>query len=450
MGKKIVEAILWSELKKTFSNKTKDIDLIKNLNSCITDKDYVYYSEVPFGEQIIKNGKLLKDEFELKINPKIKINQETFISDIGYSSDPLGLVIDNYLEVVGYNRKDQILKIDRNNKFTLNQKYPVLYNRIYSEQLFGLFGTLNYFSNSKTEIEEEWDVFSGNVTFEIDFPYNNLTEKLHIIQSTDTNELTLRDLFFKNYITEIERRIELFKLLDEIPTAKVIIFPLSVVKNLFDKSIFKELFLIAWQQSFDLRNSIFEIDTFYNLISPRNSKNSNSKFQAILLHYIYKVIHNKANILVPIDETHFLFEIWKKLLDVNSISIDKTEIDEKLKYKKTIPFIYVYESLKNNDFGLISMKALPIKSNIIVNDFGNEVDALKKNQTFIWSKIENFSKESNSEVSLINAYGNPRGIIVEDREKLREFLAKKMNLMPSNFNLVNDEFCNLLLLKFPN
>ncbi len=107
--------------------------------------NYVYIVRFEFGDKIITNGRFEKDDMEMENNAWNKTLFD-FKTDVNYSDDPLGIVLNNYVEVYTENKSIT----DKNQIY----QYTIPLKIIGKGDLFGLFGTLDYLDRDKEKQDQ--------------------------------------------------------------------------------------------------------------------------------------------------------------------------------------------------------------------------------------------------------------------------------------------------------
>lgn len=381
MTKKI-NVISWDEAKKMLptSNPNKTFcDLFSKVCKDLKDskKDYVYHIQLKFGDKFIDKGARYSFEdngfsLENKINGVTK-NKTDFKNDLKYSNntvDPLGMVLNNHIEVYSEN---ELLNIS-------GSKYRVHLNSIKAGELFGLFGTLD-FLNTDTEIgNQDWYAMAGNSCFEVLFPFSNTTDYDKINNDSNSNKSFLNT----QIATNIDEKIKFFKeyvdICDKNWKTDIIYFP----KHFFEinNSEFKiKLYEIGWTQSKASRNFLFENKTLSDIIDTIDGKSAlknNKHLLNFLLDYIMKASKGKAYVLKPLkDDKHIL-----------SIALNKFKEDiftYLTNSKNYIPVILHYDTITNqNDWGCLAIDSIPILLNypqINLNNLEKDLNEIKTKST---------------------------------------------------------------------
>lgn len=389
MTKKI-NVISWDDAMKMLPtpNPNKEFcDLVSKVCEVLkTDKkDYVYHIQLEFGEKFIDKGArcLFEDNgftFENKITGVTK-NKHDFKNDLDYTLDPLGMVIKNHIEVYSEN------EISKSGS-SIN-KYRVHLNSIKEGELFGLFGTLDYFNNDKKNNNQDWYAMVGNSCFEILFPFQNDTVYTEITKITNPNSSFLN----KQIATTVDNKINFFKsyvnICDKNWRTDIVYFPKHFIEA--NNSEFKiKLFEIGWAQSKSSRNFLFENKALSDIIDEVGGKTTlknNKHLLNFLLDYIIKASTGDAYVLKPLkDDKHIL-----------NVALDKFKQDISAylsKSKNHTPVILHYDTIAiKNDWGCLAIDSLPILLNYPqINPNGLEED------------LNNINKKNSKSLSLPDFY----------------------------------------------
>ena len=156
MSKQKLQIKSWAEVSEMLPKEAQETEFVVAVNKIAedlagTNKDYVYYTEFEFGKKLIDKGKIDLSQFTIDRN-KYDITTTNFKTDLDYSVDPLGIVIEGFIEAF----VETICN---------TQKFRVPIKTIPSGEVFGTFGTLdNYCGITNKYGEREWFVASGNVS----------------------------------------------------------------------------------------------------------------------------------------------------------------------------------------------------------------------------------------------------------------------------------------------
>jgi hypothetical protein len=383
MTKKI-NVISWNEankmLPKSHPNEAFCKLVTKICESLKKDKkDYVYHIQLGFGDKFIdKGGRYLFEDngfsFENKAKDITK-NKTDFKNDLKYSKDtvdPLGMVLKNHIEVYSEN---ELL----NKSGSPINKYRVHLNSIKAGELFGLFGTLDFF-NTDTEIgNQDWYAMAGNSCFEVLFPFANSTDYDKINKDFNPH----KDFLNTQIATNIDEKVAFFKkyinICDENWKTDIIYFP----KHFFDANNpeFKiKLFKIGWTQSKSSRNFLFENKTLSDIIDTVSTKCTfkNSKHLLnFLLDYIIKASKGNAYVLKPLKDNDHILSI--------ALNKFKEDISTYLSGKNSCtPVILQYDRITDKDWGCLAIDSIPILLNypqINLNNLESDLNEIKSKGT---------------------------------------------------------------------
>lgn len=380
MTKKI-NVISWDEANKMLPNSHPNeafCELVTEIcNSLKNDKkDYVYHIQLGFGDKFIdKGGRYLFEDNGYSIENKAKDitkNKVDFKNDLKYSNDtvdPLGMVLKNHIEVYSEN---ELLSIN-------GSKYRVHLNSIKAGELFGLFGTLDFF-NADTEIgNQDWYAMAGNSCFEILFPFSNSTDYDKINKDTNPN----KDFLSMQIATSIDEKITFFKkyinICDKNWRTDIIYFPKHFIEA--NNSEFKiKLYEIGWAQSKASRNFLFENKALSDIIDNVDSKSAlknNKHLLNFLLDYIIKASKGNAYVLKPLkDNKHILSVALNKFKNDISTYLEKST--------NCTPVILHYDRITGSDWGCIAIDSIPILLNypkITLNNLESDLNEIKTKST---------------------------------------------------------------------
>lgn len=380
MAKKI-NVISWDEAKGMLPESHPNKEFCKLVSEiCTTLKkskqDYVYHIQLGFGDKFIdKGGRCLFEDNGYSIENKIDgITKDKidFKKDLAYSAstvDPLGMVLTNHIEV--YSENELLKKSGSSIK-----KYRVHLNSIKAGELFGLFGTLDFFNKDTVIGNQDWHAMAGNCCFEILFPFCNDTDYGEITRNWDPKKNFLstqiainideKVAFIKNYIDICDTNWK----------TDIIYFP----KHFFEanNSEFKiKLFEIGWTQSKASRNFLFENKTLSDVIDKVNSRSAlknNKHLLNFLLDYIIKASKGNAYVLKPLkDEEHILSIALNKFKEDISSYLNKDN--------KYTPVILHYDRIiGNDDWGCLAIDSIPILLNypqINLNSLESDLNNIK-------------------------------------------------------------------------
>ena len=429
MTEQNVQVKSWEEISKMLSKESHKIEFVSALNEIAkrlkkTKTDYVYYAEFEFGTKLIDKGKINLNQFVINENT-YSLNKTNFKHDLNYSNDPLGFVVEGYLEIVTNNLSEF------NNK---KKNYFTLLNRINRNELFGVFGTLDkLYDTVQNDIEEKWDAYAGDVTYEISFPWENTSDTLFNFNSD------LKKLFDINEnVCSSEQKINFYKELfsneNELPKVKVVYFPKHFVEDIKGSDFHNELLKIGWKQSTFLRNLQLEFKTIMDTVSGlsvRESLTHSLDFLAFFVQHIIYTHKGSGYALTPAVNDVFLKALLSKIKAKNLLYFkNKTHF---------IPLFFKYEKLKTNQTGLISVISIPILLNYKIKDFKVLCTELKK----ILSKID----DKYGIVGYANTKSENLSILCFDKLK-DDYLTQAFTIQEKdNINVSCNEFSNIILLK---
>lgn len=358
MTKKQISVLSWDNALKLLSPKKRNTEFCTIISAVSEDlkkqnKNYVYFIQFEFGDKIIDSGSIISfDEYaiENKMQGVTKTLQD-FKNDLSYSNDPLGMVVQNHLEV--YSENDLL----NSSGLKLNT-YRVHLNTINEGGLFGVYGTLDYFNADESKNASDWNVLAGNSCFEILFPFENDTVISEICKPLNGNAKFLN----KKIASNVEEKIKFIK--QYIGTCNkdwrtgVIYFPFHYIsaKNL---PLNINLYKTGWDQSKSSRNFLFEnkvlTDIIYSLDSTVSFKH-NKHLLNLILHYIIKSSNGEAYVLKPLKDNNHILNI--------ALEKFKEDIFSFLhKGQKFVPVILYYDKLNERDFGCIPVDSIPILLN---------------------------------------------------------------------------------------
>lgn len=379
MTKKI-NVISWDEANNMLP-KSHPNEAFCNLVSkiCTTLKeskqDYVYHIQLGFGDKFIdKGGRFLFEDngysFENKVKD-ISKDKTDFKNDLKYSNDtvdPLGMVLKNHIEVYSEN---ELL----NKSGSSINKYRVHLNSIKAGELFGLFGTLDFF-NADTEIgNQDWYAMAGNCCFEILFPFSNDTDYGKITKDQNPNKGFLSTQIATNVDDKISFIKNYINICNSNWKTDIIYFP----KHFFEvnNSEFKiKLFEIGWAQSKASRNFLFENKTLSDVIDTVDSKSAlknNKHLLNFLLDYIIKASKGNVYVLKPLKDYEHILSI--------ALNKFKEDISTYLNGKNSCtPVILHYDRITDKDWGCLAIDSIPILLNypqINLNDLEYDLNEIK-------------------------------------------------------------------------
>ncbi len=353
-------------------------------------KNYVYKVRLGFGDRLIENGRLSTDSFQIGRNEFGK-NISDLINDLNYSNDPLGFITKNHLEAY-----TKITSADRK-----LGSYTILLKRIKNGEFLGLFGTLNYLSKIRTlnRFKQDWHVVSGNVCFNILFPFHNGEEK----QLLEDSFLSRNIIEWKSVFSNGENTAEFLKKYIPDWESEVLFFPKHYIDKLQKDSTHKELQLLlfneGWKQQMTSQNALLEDTSLSDIISIKRQSGMVHKpfFLNLAYRYIVDSSRSKAPLLIPLKNS---FE-HPVCMAIDSFKKQNLEYFNRQKSAEPLPFIY--DKLdESQTWGILSLNYLPVLYNYELQNSPQFVKDLR----MIYSVIPN---ELKSEYKLpdFRVFGNP-------------------------------------------
>jgi len=436
MTKKEITVLSWDQAEAKFPKNHSNqgiFDGLNQINSSLTaEEQFVYHAKYEFGEKIIHKGRLHLDDYEVAAN-KYRRSIDDFKKDVGYSNDPLAIILTNYVEVYTENTCDR-------------DSYPVPLNIIREGDIFGVFGTLDILANcpnSDNLKERDWYVVAGNISFHIAFPFGNQTE-LELLSSE------LQPFFAESENTYTTRGNHKVKFIKEHVSnwfVEVIYIPRHYLQKLksLDMIFFENLlFKKGWHQSSPLRYALFEDTTISDLLSatPKKYLTHEKIFLSKVYLYLTQCFFKNAIIYKPLlSEDHVINKAIVEFKDRNQKYFQKSKCVEPL------PFISGF--LDEGGWGLLSYYHLPI----IYNYKPESLTDLIKDLASLRSKIQGNQVIANKQryiLPKIYAFGN-RGStsnsLIQDSKEIKDFIAKTFNKAEEQVNLTSKDFTNIILIK---
>jgi hypothetical protein len=445
MASKEIDVLSWDEAQKLLSSakKSLNLELLETFNEIShllkqKNNDYVYHLRLEFGDKIIDKGKMSLEELNVKLS-SFKKTKEDFKNDIQYSDDPLGIVLNNHVEVFTDNKSHA-----GGNHWL----YTLPLNTLESGDLFGVFGTLDYFSGIKNyTTSREWYARAGSISYSIAFPFHNSFETEFLECLAKYGHLSGKDE--KQEETPGDNKVEFIKDFIEDWFVDIAYIPKHFFEEIpyeLKRKICNILYDIGWKQSAPLRNTMFEDTTIYNLISnSRSTKFKHDKnFLNILYGYLFDAYNGNALVMKPlIDKEHVIHRAIKgfKRKNKNYFSINKA--------KEPLPFIF--GRLKDDiDWGIVSIYHLPIIYNYEIQS----LNILLKDLYSINNKIDGITNINNNyKLPKLEGYGNTGGkgtVKVQKTAEIRNLMSETFKIKCDKINLNSKEFSNLLLIKKEN
>ena len=448
MASREINVISWESAQILFQEKKNTLN--EELLGVLTEiseilkpekNDYVYLLKLGFGDKIINRGKTIINKQNLTdfdshfkvIGGAYKKNKLDFINDILYTDDPLGIVLSNYIEVYALNKC-----IGSSDDY-----YTVPLNKIEAGEFFGVFGMLDYITDTSPSKESRvWYARAGTVSFSIAFPFHlDLYEELeceslftHLSGKQNKPEVTPGD----NKVEFIRRYLDNWHVdIAYIPKH----FFEKIPSNLKNR-LYYYLFKIGWDQSTYLRNTLLEDTIIYDHIVSSEKIKHDKGFIYLLYQYLYKAHHGDSIVLKPLlDEKHVVNIAIKEF---------KRKSNDYFESKKSLePLPFYYDTLKNNsEIGFVSIFQLPIlnKYNII------SLHQVLADLHLIQIKIETYPNIDNIHmIPKIIGYGSTGGsakVKQNDFNLLRPLIAKSFSIKDEKvLKYGARDFQNLLLIK---
>jgi hypothetical protein len=389
-------------------------ELLKTINliyeTLEDDKKYVYMLELSYGDFVIYNGTINKEE----ITGNEKNN---FFNDISYSDDPLALVIHNQIEVYTINRCDNRRRVikefsRRRENFVEDKEYIVPLNTIKEGDFYGVFGTLDSLSGIELPANHgmDWFAVAGISSFIFDFPF--------FYSTVNINEDYCK--YFKqhrdncpSYYTGREQIDFIKDLLPKYKT-RVIYFPGHIFRisnsQLLEK-LHYYLLIKGWAQYSPLRNIAFENKVLTDILKNISLENE-TEFIIKLFDYLRNVFSGNAKILRPLisDEKHFLNDAINNFKDHCKDYFNNEK-------KHILPLCYIYDDSKAIEVGILSLTNLPILKNYRYTNLKDVIDDLKEvNDAFINKHLTNYTLN----LEKIKAFGgldryNPKKVVYKTK-----------------------------------
>jgi len=367
-----IEKIDWNEIKNElidFLDPTV-YSILDQLSSHLNNDslDYIYTIKYKYGLNIYKNGKFELSNFE--DNNMLKI----FKNDIKYNSnDPLGIVIENYIEV--YEKEEFQDKND-----TKNMYFPI--NRISKGQFFGTFGFSDYLVKRVDSYSYTWNISSGSRSilcilpnFSRQFPNRSKEELANILclkDHTDRSAFLQNDYLLLKHVYENCLRKEW--------NSRILVFPKQWITdyNHFSKDFHFFILKNAWIQSIYSRNKLLShvgYNDFINL-----SGEDRLTFYPVL-EYVKNIRKGLTYVLKKVKDSED--EIIE---DVQRYLVEKFNDFNKQTDRKKYPIILKFELLKeSNDWGIFSLSIPQFYGHISKNKSSENIQKmiaiLKKDTT---------------------------------------------------------------------
>ncbi len=321
-----------------------------NIKSDFPTKDYVYLVTYEFGSTIVNRGTTKVAESNL-VYPDSKyqfIRKNDVLNDLSYSSDPLGVILNNEAVIV----QDETIIEKKVEK--VKRQVPI--GRLSESDFLGVFGTVNYLTNSsKSRLSNQnWSVIAGNPFFQLNFQFNDSSGIHHDMQ-----------LEYGNYFYEeedlIDRNIPFLEKLNCANHTNVIYIPQFVFTGgadfgfSFSSEIFKkDLFSVGWMQSEHLRNKYFDDSSSKKLLEYSLSKVGMKEDKYIALYFhLLRISLGEDDGFLPISNDDAEFSYLRSFIKKNETYFSKTS--------SYAPVIFKLKRIKSkNDFAVISLIDSPI------------------------------------------------------------------------------------------
>lgn len=425
----------WKEVFNMLSEDDKVSKFVETMNIIANElkkdkKNYVYYTEFEFGKILIDNGKINLGQFEYDKND-FNVFQSTINDDLNYSPDPLGIIVDGFVEIFVENKCH-------------DSKYRVPLNKINKGEVFGTFGTLDYFFDiEKKHIERDWFVASGNVaSLWVATSLHNSNEKALL-------ENNLRPKFNRDSI-HIDKWVDFINTYkDDSWKVKVVYFPFHIIKILQEKysSI---LFETGWKQSYPLRHVLLSDNTINNIIATEITEilSHDKIFITNLYVYLLSVVNSESKCYIPlIDNKHYFYKVLDNFKNRCSSQVN-------------FHFLPFHLGLiSDSEYAILPVRLIPILFNYKIyslNELLNDlklVDYYMPDKYKIMNYIEGFGNDGNK-TELKDENGNkkkkksPIEILVQKPAILKsKYLTHTFSIPSDEINLTAKEFSNILLIK---
>lgn len=392
---------------------------------------YVYMVRYRFGELLIDEGKIPHNRFYAE-GGFVHKTKDDILKDLGYSPDPLGMVVENSVEVYTLNK----LNITKSNK---NNEYPILLNELYPGDFFGVFGTLNYLSDIQDNKERDWYAIAGTYCTEIALNYKKDVRYLHDIDPQVQE--CLKDL---NPTT----KFELFK--EYCPTdwnVTVVYFPKHFfhhVEQPLRLILENEIFKTGWNQIKPFKNSLLDNKDVQDAVLRRMVSSKNDRNTLLQLYeYLHGVGQGERYVMKPIDKQHVSYSILKKIRDRSPNYFNKK--------KQKILLLFKYGLLINDeDWGLVSMNRQPILNRHEIRDYSDLIEDINVISGLMEGKTNfmtlSYATQKHGRPELKQKYLIPAFSKVFD-EEFYEKVCNDFKIHEDSFVLMDDLLANLIIVK---
>jgi hypothetical protein len=454
MANKVVQVKPWKDVYKEYlRDKEPNSELFQLITKISNelekdDNDYVYCVEFEYGDTILEDGEISITKEKCRVKPSCDnyhSNFEKFKKDLNYTHDPLGIVLTNSIEVCTENK----FTFQNSHRDPINYTLPL--NIIKSGDLFGLFGTLNYLTGQEKEetYKNNWYVIAGNISFHVAFPYHLKPPKRDIYD---------KELFFK--LGSFHKLKDSAKLKfirkhtsDENRNIKVLYLPKLYIDELKKHNYPLATILLykkGWNQSEHLRTAPFENakifnqwDCFNHHIDPSQKHLLNT-----IINYLIRAKQGKELVLKP----RFGNTI------INSALQNFKELEEGYFKSRSAfePLPLTYGRLNgDSDWGLLSMRHLPILHSYSISKFSDFTDDLKKIVQSKSDKLPILIGFTRSGGRPYNYYINPIKDTDHDPDNVlqsylincfNQYQSKNSLLDPTRINFNSEGLKNLLFL----
>ncbi|MDR0427611.1 MAG: hypothetical protein LBH12_03290 [Dysgonamonadaceae bacterium] len=385
-------------------------------------KKYVYLVKYKFGDKLIDQG-IMPFENLIPASGSFVSSCSQLQLDLNYSKDPLGLVLNNHIEVYSENNSSPDIT------------YNIPLNIIEKGDFFGLFGTLDYLSgqdNFQAHLKQNWHVVAGNASFEILFPFNNKTTFQATARTkvasvfTEENSYTEKNKmnFMKYYVNEVEPDW----------TTDIIYFPKHFFEGTNDH-LKAYLYDIGWLQSSNLRNLSFENKIISDVLFKNSATlNHNDLFVSHLFSHIWKASLGEAYVLKPLEtkkRKHILsgaFSLFEKQTEDTTFT----------------PILLIYDKLdvNNKDWGLIHENSIPISLNYKTK----KLKLLSDDIIALSQKLKNIFFEQMPDISITTDGGKDIGRVAE-QHKLKKLIADRCSIDENQITFKKTHLSNFIIIR---
>lgn len=391
-----VEKISWPMVVESIRKLNFGLFEAMSSNQRDLNENYVYRLEIPFGIDIMHDGKpyYFNSEFLESVNfQKAGIDKESFLNDFKNKNDhPLGIVEKGIIEIYGENK----YVLFENEDFEYH--YPL--EIIRTGELIGTFGAIDLIFDTYEFSKYNYSASSGNHSGFIALPKKlqtgrkNYEDKIKDIYKDfnilKNNEKFDRGEFFSSFfpklITGIGTTINEKTIIILIPD-----FWIYGGLSTFD-DLTKLLFNTAWKQSQKSRIYDSDVSSVYESINS-TYYDPRQYLYAEMIVYLKGILNGKRLLLKPVSNNSLLYSIYCILKERIGNLYD--------------PIIFEFSYLSPGESGLFPLFNFPTSSvigkinnakefiqglqNVISRDFDYLKDGLRfYTEPTIWYK-ENFS-----------------------------------------------------------